>query len=260
MDRFGLGTARIFRIPSAWGALDATMLVPPDFDAAKKYPTIVSAYGGPLPASYRLPTDDAFPSLFEFLLAKSGFVVFKVDGPASRVDDTRDARLFYGRAGEIALAGQLAGTDWLVKQSYVDPKRIGLFGWSYGGYLTAFALTHAPGIFAAGIAGAPVVDWRFYDSAYTERYMGTPQNDPLGYARNSVLPAAGRLRAKLLVVQGSADDNVHLSNSLALVDAFVKNGKQVEYFIYPGASHGVRGVAAQRHLYHKMFDFWKRTL
>ena len=260
LARFGFGPARTFQVPSAWGPLDATMFVPPDFDAAKRYPTIVVAYGGPLPPSYGLPTDDAFPNLFDLLLASHGFIVFSVDGPASRHDDTRDVRLFYRQAGEIALAGQLAGTDWLAKQTYVDPARIGLYGWSFGGYLTSFALTHAPNVFKAGIAGAPVVDWRFYDTCYTERYMGTPKNDRIGYERNSVLRAAGRLQAKLLVIQGSSDDNVHLANSIALLDALVKRGKQVDYFLYPGARHGVGGIAAQRHLDHKMLDFWERTL
>jgi dipeptidyl-peptidase-4 len=158
------------------------------------------------------------------------------------------------------MAGQLAGVAWLKTQPYVDATRIGLYGWSYGGYLTAFTLTHAPDVFHAGIAGGPPANWRFYDSAYTERYMGMPKTSAAAYRRTSVLPYASRLRAQLLIVQGTSDDNVHLMNSLSLVNAFVAAGRPVEYFAYPGARHGVRGIAAERDLDRRMLDWWERTL
>ena len=137
---------------------------------------------------------------------------------------------------------------------------MGLYGWSYGGYLTAFTLTHAPGIFHAGIAGGPPADWHFYDTAYTERYMGSPRDSVRAYRSTSVLPAAARLRAQLLIVQGTSDDNVHLMNSLSLVNAFVTSGRHVDYFPYPGARHGVRGIAAERDLDMRMLDWWNETL
>jgi dipeptidyl-peptidase-4 len=257
---FDLGTTRAFQIPSRWGPLDAYIIEPPGFDPSRRYPVIVNAYGGPLPVAAGLPSDDRWPGLYDHLLAEHGFLVFTVDGPASRFDRSADARLFAGRMGTIAMEGQLAGVRWLIAQPYVDPARLGLFGWSYGGYLTAFTLTHAPGVFRSGIAGAPVVDWRYYDSAYTERYLGTPQQNSRAYARTSVLPAAKALRSRLLLLQGSADDNVHLMNTISLLNAFVQAGRQVDYFVYPGARHGVRGVAAVRHLDTKMLDWWERTL
>jgi len=260
LARFALGSARLLHVPSAYGPLDATLIVPPHFDPNKRYPVIMEAYGGPLPSADAIQSDDAYPGLWPQLLAEHGFIAFSVDGPASRFATTRDAHRFAAHLGEIALAGQLAGRAWLAQQPYVDQRRVGLWGWSFGGYLTAYALTHAPCSFNAGISGAPVTDWAFYDSAYTERYMGLPKRDAAAYRRNSVLPAAGRLRAKLLVVQGSADDNVHLENSVQLLDAFIRSGKQVDYLLIPGARHGPTTVAARRYLNHKMLDFWQLTL
>lgn len=257
---YGLGMTRALEIPSRWGPLDAEITLPADFDPHKKYPAIVYAYGGPLPVGSALPTADRFQSLFTFLLAQHGFLVFSIDGPASNVDRVANEHLFSESMGEIAMAGQLAGVSWLKRQPYVDASRLGLWGWSYGGYLTAFTLTHAPGVFRAGIAGGPPADWHFYDTAYTERYMGLPRQHASAYRQTSVLPAAGRLDSQLLILQGSSDDNVHLMNSISLLQAFVEAGKHVEYFLYPGARHGVTGVAAQRDLDQRMLDWWERTL
>ncbi len=260
LKRFNLGTTRRLEIPSKWGPLDAQLTVPVDFDPSKKYAVVVQAYGGPLPVSWGLPTSDSWQGLFPFLLAQHGFLVFTIDGPASNNDRAANARLFCERMGEIAMAGQLAGVAWLKEQPYVNAARLGLTGWSYGGYLTAFTLTHAPRVFRSGIAGAPPADWRFYDSAYTERYMGMPNREKRAYEDTSVLPSANRLVSRLLIIQGSSDDNVHLMNSIALLRAFIAAGKQVDYFLYPGARHGVSGIAAQRNLDRKMLEWWERTL
>ncbi len=258
--RYGLGTTRALEVPSRWGPLDAELTVPADFNPHRRYPVIVTAYGGPLPVGDALPSADSWQGLYTFLLAQHGFLVFSIDGPASNVDRTSNEYMFSERMGEIAMAGQLAGVAWLKAQPYVDASRLGLFGWSYGGYLTAFTLTHAPGAFASGIAGAPPVDWRFYDTAYTERYMGLPKHHARAYRATAVLPAAGRLRSKLLIMQGSSDDNVHVMNSISLLEAFIKAGKQVEYFLFPGARHGVAGIPARRNLYTRMLDWWETTL
>ena len=260
LARFALGTTRLLQIPSRRGPLDAWMIVPPGFDPARRYPVIVKVYGGPLPLTWGVPSDDRWPGLFDQLLAEHGFVVFTIDGPASRNDRSANAALFSHRMGTIAIEGPLAAAAWLRRQPYVDGARLGLFGWSYGGYLTAYTLTHAPGVFRSGIAGAPPADWHYYDSAYTERYMGLPKADPAAYDRAAVLPAAGRLSADLLLIQGSSDDNVHLMNSLALVDAFVHAGKQVDYFVVPGMRHGPSGVAQARYVDAKLLAWWERTL
>jgi len=260
LERYALGSASSISIDSAYGKLDANLVLPVDFDASKRYPVVVNVYGGPLPVSAGGEADDKWPGLFTHVLAEHGFISLFVDGPANRNDRSENVRMFSGKMGEAAIIGPIAAADWLAKQPYVDRKRIGLFGWSYGGYLTAYTLTHAPQLFASGIAGAPPVDWRFYDSAYTERYMGLPQKHRDDYDRTAVLPAAHALRAHLLVLQGSSDDNVHLMNSMTLLAAFVRAGKQVDYFVFPGARHGPRGAANTRYLYTKMLDWWQRTL
>lgn len=260
LSRFHLGTTRRLEIPSQWGTLDAQLTVPADFNPQQRYPVIVDAYGGPLPVSDGVTTNDRWLGLYTQLLAQNGFLVFSVDGPATTNDRSANARMFYTHMGEIAMAGQLAGVDWLKKQPYVDASRLGLYGWSYGGYLTAFTLTHAPGVFRTGIAGGPPADWRYYDSAYTERYMGMPRENATAYRRTSVLSRAAALRGELLLIHGSSDDNVHLMNSFELVKGFIAAGKSVDYFVYPGARHGVTGIAAQRNLDERMLTWWKRTL
>ncbi len=259
LSRFDLGRTRSMTIPSQWGPLDAQLTVPRDFDQTKRYPVLVTAYGGPLGVGGS-STNDRWIGLFPYLLAQHGILVFTVDGPASNDEHARNERLFYHSMGEIAMAAQLAGVSWLKQQRYVEGSRLGLYGWSYGGYLTTFTMTHAPGVFHAGIAGGPPADWRFYDSAYTERYMGMPKPNAVDYERTSVLPKAGNLEGHLLLLAGSADDNVHIMNTFALAQAFIAKGKHIDMFLYPEARHGVRGVAAQRDLYARELTWWEREL
>lgn len=259
LSRFNLGRVRALEIPSKWGMLDANLLVPANFDPAKRYPVVFTPYGGPLGVADE-EAMHRWSGLYPHLLAQHGFLVFTISGPASRSDRAADERLFYHTMGEIAMAGQLAGVDWLKTQPYVDATRLGITGWSYGGYLTAFTMTHAPGVFRSGIAGAPPADWRYYDTAYTERYMGRPSRQRAAYRATSVLAAAANLRGKLLILQGTSDDNVHVMNSLAMLDAFMRAGKQVDYFVYPGERHGPRKIMHRRDLYTRMLDWWKATL
>ena len=259
LSRFNLGSVRDLEVPSQWGPLDAKLVVPSDFDPHKRYPVIFTPYGGPL----GVEDEEAmhrWGGLFPYMLAQHGFLVFTISGPASRNDSATDERMFYHAMGEIAMAGQLAGADWLRGQPYADASRFGISGWSYGGYLTAFTMTHAPDAFRSGIAGAPPADWRYYDTAYTERYMGMPSQQRAAYRATSVLPQARRLRGSLLILQGTSDDNVHLMNSLSLLDAFMRAGKHVEYFVYPGERHGPRKIVHRRDLYARMLDWWLRTL
>jgi dipeptidyl-peptidase-4 len=259
LSRFDLGTVRALEVPSQWGTLDAQLVVPSNFDPSKRYPVVFTPYGGPLGVDTN-ETVNRWGGLFPFLLAQHGFLVFIISGPASYVDRATSERMFYHRMGEIAMAGQLAGADWLKKQPYADAARFGISGWSYGGYLTAFTMTHAPRVFRSGIAGAPPADWHFYDTAYTERYMGKPSEQRAAYIATSVLPAARNLQGSLLILQGTSDDNVHLMNSLSLLDAFMRAGKHVDYFVYPGERHGPRKIAHRRDVYSRMLDWWERTL
>ena len=142
--------------------------------------------------------------------------------------------------GRVELEDQLAGVEHLKSLPWVDPARIGITGWSYGGYLTLFAVTNAPDVFRAAVAGAPVTDWKHYDSIYTERYMGTPEGNPKGYETSSPLQKAGQLKADLLLVHGSADDNVHLANTMAFVSALIKAGRPYSLQVHPRQLHGFR--------------------
>jgi dipeptidyl-peptidase 4 len=259
LSKYDLATTKLIEIPSKWGPLDALLTVPSDFDSTKRYPVIVTAYGGPLGVT-RGTAANAWPGLLPTLFAQHGFLSFTVDGPASNNDRAANSRMYSSSMGEIAMAGQLAGVAWLKSQAFVDASRLGLYGWSYGGYLTSFTLTHAPDAFASGIAGAPPADWRFYDSAYTERYMGMPQKNAAAYDRTSVLPAAANLKAHLLILQGTSDDNVHLMNSISLVNAFTNAGKLVDYYVYPGARHGPTKIAQRRDIDSRMLHWWEATL
>jgi dipeptidyl-peptidase-4 len=142
--------------------------------------------------------------------------------------------------GRVELEDQLAGVEHLKSLPYVDPARIGITGWSYGGYLTLYAVTNAPDVFRSAVAGAPVTDWKHYDTIYTERYMGTPRENPKGYETSSPLQKAGDLKADLLLVHGSADDNVHVANTMSFVAALVKAGKPYSLRVHPGQLHGFR--------------------
>jgi dipeptidyl-peptidase-4 len=163
------------------------------------------------------------------------------------------------KLGVVELEDQLKGVEYLKKLGFVDEKRIGVNGWSYGGFMTLNCLLNAPDVFAAGISGAPVVDWRFYDTIYTERYMDVPEHNAEGYSLSSLLPNAGNLKGKLLLIHNLWDDNVHFQNALHMADRLQKTGKQFEMMIYPQKTHGVTGEAA-KHMRQLMVDFFVREL
>jgi dipeptidyl-peptidase-4 len=255
---YGLSYPQRFSVPSRFGSLDAWRIVPPDFDPAKKYPTIMYVYGGPATST----TENAWSgdTLFYNLLAKRGYVVVSVDGPASQVDNLQHLHAMYHNLGPASLAGQQAAAAYLKAQSWVDPARLGLWGWSFGGYETTYAMTHEPDVWKAGIAGGTVADWKLYDTIYTERYMGKPQDDPAAYARSSVFPAVKKLKGRILFLHGTSDDNVHMANLMMLQSAFERANRRVDMHVYPRSMHGVRGVPQQRDLYATMLDFWTTRL
>lgn len=250
---------RMVTVGSDYGKLDATMIVPPDFDPARKYPVIVYVYGGPASPT----TADAFGGqrqLYHQLLAQHGFIVFSIDGPASQIDNDAHVQLLYHNFGPGSLLGQEIGVRYLQSLPYVDASRIGIWGWSFGGYETIFALTHTA-LFKAGAAVAPVTDWHYYDTIYTERYMGTPQNDPAAYDASSNVKAAANLHGDLLISHGTSDDNVHMANTIALLQAFIDAGKtNVDFYVYPRRTHSIAGLPQRRHLYEHMLEWWTHHL
>lgn len=259
---FPLLKTRFITIPAGDGhtPLYARMIFPPGFDADRTYPVIMYQYGGPdVPPAVR----DAWGgnrALFDQLLAHDGFILFATDNRAATYFSHRDQALIKHHLGELALQDQLAAVKWLKAQNYVDPNRIGIWGWSYGGYMTTYALTRAPGSWRAGIAVAPVTRWEDYDSIYTERYMGTPQQNPQGYAASSSVASASNLADPLLLVAGTGDNNVHWQNTMQFIEALIKAGKPYQLLIYPNKLHGISGVRASTHLYTAMEQFWLTQL
>jgi dipeptidyl-peptidase 4 len=218
--------------------LYGSLLKPADFDPARRYPVIVSVYGGPDVQTVTNRWDEVSPR--DHLFASRGFLVWKLDNHGSAGRGTAFESVINRDLGRVELEDQLKGVEYLKSLPFVDPARIGITGWSYGGYMTLYALTHAPGVFRAGAAGAPVTDWRNYDTIYTERYMGKPDANPKGYEASSPLARAKDLDADLLLLHGSSDDNVHLANTVAFVDALIEAGRPYSLQIFPREHHGLR--------------------
>ena len=240
LDEFDLGTVEETSVRADDGArLEASLVKPPGFDPAKKYPVIVFVYGGPHSQVVR----DAWgaTTLLDHLLASRGFLVWSLDNRGAFGRGHAWETPVFHDMGKRELADQLAGVRHVKTLPFVDGARIGIWGWSYGGYLTLFSLTRAPDVWRCGIAGAPVTHWKFYDTIYTERYMGTPQENPEGYESSAPLARAGDLAAPLLLIHGGADDNVHVQNTVAFVDELVRAGKPYELQIQPRQKHGFRG-------------------
>ncbi|MDN8645942.1 DPP IV N-terminal domain-containing protein [Stenotrophomonas indicatrix] len=236
---FGTLTAADGRTP-----LNYSVIKPADFDPAKRYPVAVYVYGGPASQT----VTDSWPGrgdhLFNQYLAQQGYVVFSLDnrGTPRRGRDFGGA--LYGKQGTVEVADQLRGVAWLKQQPWVDPARIGVQGWSNGGYMTLMLLAKASDSYACGVAGAPVTDWGLYDSHYTERYMDLPSRNDAGYREARVLTHIEGLRSPLLLIHGMADDNVLFTNSTSLMSALQKRGQPFELMTYPGAKHGLSGADA----------------
>jgi dipeptidyl-peptidase-4 len=232
------------------------LIRPAGFRAGRKYPVIVQVYGGPHAQNVRNVWAGAN---LDQVYAHLGFVIWQVDnrGTSGRghVFETPVAR----KLGPVELDDQLKGIEYLKGLGFVDEQRIGVNGWSYGGFMTLNCLLNAPDVFKAGISGAPVVDWRFYDTIYTERYMDLPESNASGYESTSMLPKAANLKGSLLLIHNLWDDNVHFQNALHMVDRLQKAGKQFQLMIYPQKTHGVTGDAA-KHMRQLMVDFFVREL
>lgn len=233
--------------------MEALLIKPADFDPSRKYPVMSHTYGGPHAPRVRnrwMGTD----YLWHQMLAQKGYVIWICDNRTASGKGAVSAWPVHRNMGELELQDLEDGLTWLKGHSWVDGSRIGLGGWSYGGYMTAYALTHSQS-FRIGIVGAPVADWSLYDTVYTERYMGTPQSNPEGYKKSSPLKAAADLHGKMLLLHGAIDDNVHLQNSVKFIYELQKAGKQFQMMIYPKSRHGVRQPLLLKHLRTKMTRF-----
>jgi dipeptidyl-peptidase-4 len=234
----------------------ARLIKPPNFHVGQKYPAIVMVYGGPGAQSVRNSWSGA---TWDQALAQRGFVIWQMDNRGSKGRGHAFEAPIYHRMGKIELADQLDGIHYLVGQGFVDPARVGIYGWSYGGYMTLYSLLNAPDVFRAGIAGAPVTNWRNYDTIYTERYLGLPSENAEGYRAGSAVEYAEKLKAKLLMVHNIEDDNVLFQNSMQMAEAFEKSGKLFDMVVYPQKSHGVTGDL-RKQLLEKTTDFFEKNL
>lgn len=247
-------------MPAADGStLHYSLVKPEGFDPAKKYPVVVYVYGGPAAQTVTRAWPGRSDHLFNQYLAQRGYVVFSLDNRGTPRRGAKFGGALYGRQGTVEVEDQVAAVDFLRTQSWVDPARIGVHGWSNGGYMTLMLLAKASDRYACGVAGAPVTDWALYDTHYTERYMDHPARNPDGYREASVFTHLDGLRSKLLLVHGMADDNVLFTNSTKLMAELQKRGTPFELMTYPGAKHGLSGADAL-HRYRLAEAFLARCL
>jgi dipeptidyl-peptidase 4 len=241
LAEYKIGTAEIIKLPSEDGkTLYARLIKPSHFDPSKKYPVLVYVYGGP---HAQLIQDQylAGASLWMYWFAEQGYIVATIDNRGSANRGLEFEQVTYRNLGIAELADQKNLVDYLKSQVYVDPSRMAVHGWSYGGFMTINMLLTFPGTFQAGIAGGPVCDWSLYEVMYTERYMDTPESNPAGYKLANLVERSNALDDDLLVIHGTEDNVVVWQHSQSLVKSCVDNGKQLDYFIYPGHEHNVRG-------------------
>lgn len=233
-----------------------SMIKPSGFSVMKKYPVYLSTYGGP----HSQHVARRWGNLFDQYMAQQGFIVWRLDNRGSSRRERAFTDANYHNLGKVEVEDQLTGIEWLGQQSYVDAKRIGVFGWSYGGFMTLRLLAQASDKIAMGVSVAPVTDWALYDTHYTEQFMGTPKENPEGYVTAGVYSHLDGLKSPLLLIHGMADDNVLFTNTTRMIDALVKRNVHFELMTYPGAKHGISGRGPQRHVYGYIEAFFKKNL
>jgi dipeptidyl-peptidase 4 len=238
-------------------ALYYSMIKPANFDPNKRYPVFLFVYGGP----HSQQVTRGWGSSFKQYMAQQGFVVFTLDNRGSSRRERVFTDAIYGKLGKHEVEDQIAGIDWLSRQGFVDPKRVGVFGWSYGGFMSLRLLAAASDKIAMGVSVAPVTDWALYDTHYTEQFVGgTPKSAPDAYKESGVFAHLDGLKSPLLLVHGMADDNVLFTNSTRLIDALVNRNVKFDLMTYPGAKHGISSRTGQRHVYGLIEGFFKKNL
>ncbi len=256
LNEYHLVPPQFIVIPGADGTpLEAAVIRPPDFSGAKKYPVILHVYGGPGAQTVRNAWEGS-NFLWHQMMAQKGFIILELDtrGTAGRGHGFETP--IYHNFGGPELADELAATKYLKSLDYVDGSRIGIWGWSFGGFMTVTTMFKAGGVFKAGFAGSPVTDWRQYDTIYTERYMGRPQDDPEGYRDSSPVNFAAGLNGKLLIAAGTGDDNVHFGNTVELAEKLIQADQYAEIAIYPGRGHGISDPPAHIQLFQRVTKFF----
>lgn len=234
--------------------LNASLILPVNYNPAKKYPVFVNVYGGP-GHNEVLDSWDGNDYFFHQLLAQEGYMVLSIDPRGTQYRGAAFKKSTYLQLGKLEIQDVIAATKEFAKRPDVDAARLGIMGWSYGGFMSSLAMTKGQGLFKVGIAVAPVTNWRFYDNIYTERFMQTPQENAKGYDENSPINFAKDLQGKYFLIHGAADDNVHYQNSMEMISALVKANKQFDLFIYPNKNHGIYGGNTRNHLFNMIHNY-----
>ena len=234
-------------------SLNAWRILPPGFDPTVEYPILMYVYGGP--GSQTVQNSWGGGNLWYQMLAQQGIVCVSVDNRGTGGRGEEFKKMTYLELGKYETIDQIAAERKLASEPWVDEDRIGIFGWSYGGFMSTLCMTKGADVFDLGIAVAPVSNWKYYDNIYTERFMRTPQENPSGYEDNSPIDFTDGLQGKYMLVHGTGDDNVHVQNSLDLITALVESDKDFELMLYPNKNHGIYGGNTRNHLYRKMTDF-----
>jgi dipeptidyl-peptidase-4 len=235
--------------------LNGRLIYPSNFDATKKYPVMVYVYGG---SHAQLVTNKWLggAGYFDMYMAQQGYVVFTLDNRGSDARGKKFCDVTHRNLGVNEMADQMKGVNFLKSKSFVDTNKIGVFGWSFGGFMTTSLLTSQPDTFKVGVAGGPVIDWKYYEIMYGERYMDTPQDNPEGYAKTSLLDKVKNLKGRLLLIHGAQDPVVVQQHSMNFIESSIKAGKQVDYFLYPNHEHNVSG-RDRIHMYAKIADYFE---
>ncbi|HEX9979571.1 MAG TPA: S9 family peptidase [Flavobacterium sp.] len=260
LQNYNLPAKEFFVLTTEKGQqLNAWMIKPKDFDPKKKYPVFMYQYSGPgsqqVDNAWNVSDDYWF-----MMLSQEGYIVACVDGRGTGYKGAEFKKVTQKELGKYEVEDQIDAAKVIGNYPYVDKARIGIFGWSYGGFMSANCILKGNDVFKMAIAVAPVTNWRFYDSIYTERYMQTPQENPSGYDENSPINHVDKLKGKFLLIHGSADDNVHVQNSMQMIEALVQANKQFDSQIYPDKNHGIFGGKTRIQLYTKMTNFIRENL
>ena len=260
VGKIDLPKIELVTITSADGntPLNGRIIYPSNFDATKKYPVIVYLYGG---SHAQLVTNRwlSGAGYFDLYMAQQGYIVFTMDNRGSDARGKKFCEVNHRQLGVNEMADQMEGIKFLKSKMFVDTDRIGVFGWSFGGFMSTTLMTSQADIFKVGVAGGPVIDWKYYEIMYGERYMDTPQENPEGYAKTSLLDKAKNLKGRLLIIHGAQDPVVVQQNSMNFIEACIKAGKQVDYFLYPNHEHNVSGKD-RIHMYAKIADYFDTYL
>lgn len=259
MAGYNLATREFITFNSNGTELNGWMIKPQNFDSSKKYPVYMTVYGGP-GHNEVIDSWDGMDYMYYQLLAQKGYIVVSVDPRGTMYRGAKFKKSTYLQLGKLEIEDVINSAKELQKMNFVDANRIGIMGWSYGGFMASLAITKGADVFKMAIAVAPVTNWRYYDNIYTERFMRTPKENETGYDDNSPINHVKNIKGKYFLIHGSTDDNVHYQNAMEMINALVKANKQFDMFIYPNRNHGIYGGNTRNHLFNMMFEYTLKNL